>query len=148
LVFIDVGGCYILEMTVLDSRIKIAVVGAHLTGQPLNHQLTDEQGTLLYACRTRPIYRLYALSGGALPKPGLIRQGEGQGYAIEVEVWELPPAGFGRFVNNIPSPLGIGTLLLENDQEVKGFLCESFAIADAPDISHLGGWRAYLEMLT
>jgi allophanate hydrolase len=135
-------------MTILNSQIQIAVVGAHLTGQPLNHQLTDEHGTLLYTCLTRPFYRLYALSSGAIPKPGLIRQGDNQGYAIEVEVWELPPAGFGRFVNNIPSPLGIGTLLLENDKEVKGFLCEFFAIADAPDISHLGGWRAYLETLT
>jgi allophanate hydrolase len=134
-------------MTTSDSRIQIAVVGAHLTGQPLNHQLTDEHGTILHTCRTRPIYRLYALSSGAIPKPGLIRQGNDQGYAIEVEVWELPPAGFGRFVNHIPSPLGIGTLLLENDQEVKGFLCESFAIANALDISHLGGWRAYLATL-
>jgi allophanate hydrolase len=134
-------------MTTSDYPIQIAVVGAHLMGQPLNHQLTDEHGTLLYTCRTRPFYRLYALRSGAIPKPGLIRQGDGQGYAIEVEVWELPPAGFGRFVNNIPSPLGIGTLLLENAQEVKGFLCESFAIANAPDISHLGGWRAYLETL-
>lgn len=130
-----------------ESRIKIAVVGAHLTGQPLNHQLIDEQGSLVRSCRTRPIYRLYALPGGAIPKPGLIRQANDQGLAIEVEVWELPPAGFGRFVANIPSPLGIGTLVLEDGEEVKGFLCESFAIANASDISHLGGWRAYLESL-
>ncbi len=130
-----------------EQPIKIAVVGAHLTGQPLNHQLTEEQGTLVRACCTSPIYKLYALTGGAIPKPGLIRQEEG-GHAIELEVWELPPAGFGRFVANIPSPLGIGTVILEDGEAVKGFLCEGFAIAAAPDISHLGGWRAYLASIT
>lgn len=131
-----------------DTPIKIAVVGAHLSGQPLNYQLTDEQGTLVRACQSQPIYRLYALAGGSLPKPGLIRQPEGQpGYAIALEVWALPPAGFGRFVAQIPSPLGIGTLLLEDGEQVKGFLCEPFAIASAADISHLGGWRAYLATL-
>jgi allophanate hydrolase len=128
-----------------ESLIKIAVVGAHLTGQPLNHQLTEEQGVLVRACKTSPIYRLYALVGGSIPKPGLLRQREGEvGYAIEVEVWALPPAGFGRFVANIPSPLGIGTLVLEDGEEVKGFICEPFALTNAPEISDLGGWRAYL----
>ncbi|MCY7283212.1 MAG: hypothetical protein LH679_07160 [Cyanobacteria bacterium CAN_BIN43] len=134
-------------MSSSETLIKIAVVGAHLTGQPLNHQLIDEQGSLVRSCCTSPFYRLYALPGGAIPKPGLIRQVNDQGLAIEVEVWNLPPAGFGRFVANIPSPLGIGTLILDDGEEVKGFLCESFAIANAPDISHLGGWRAYLESL-
>lgn len=134
-------------MSSSETLIKIAVVGAHLTGQPLNHQLVDEQGSLVRSCHTSPFYRLYALPGGAIPKPGLIRQANDQGLAIEVEVWNLPPAGFGRFVANIPSPLGIGTLVLDDGEEVKGFLCESFAIANAPDISHLGGWRAYLESL-
>jgi allophanate hydrolase len=127
--------------------IKIAVVGAHLSGQPLNYQLTGEQGTLVRNCRTQPIYKLYALTGGAIPKPGLVRQAETPGYAIEVEVWLLPAAGWGRFVANIPSPLGIGTLILEDGEQVKGFLCESFAIADATEISDLGGWRGYLASL-
>jgi allophanate hydrolase len=131
-----------------EPRIKIAVVGAHLTGQPLNYQLIDEQGSRVRSCRTSPIYRLYVLPGGAIPKPGLIRQANGhQGLAIEVEVWDLPPAGFGRFVANIPSPLGIGTLVLEDGEEVKGFLCEPFAIANALDISHLGSWRVYLDQV-
>lgn len=128
--------------------IKIAVVGAHLTGQPLNHQLTQEKGKFVRACRTSSIYKLYALSGGTIPKPGLVRQADNQGYAIELEVWDLPTAGFGRFVANIPSPLGIGTLVLEDEEEVKGFLCEPFAIANALDISHFGGWRAYIASLT
>lgn len=127
-------------------RVKVAVVGAHLTGQPLNYQLTDEGATLVRACNTSPIYRLYALTGGTIPKPGLIRQREG-GSAIAVEVWELAIAGYGRFVAQIPSPLGIGTLVLEDGETVQGFICESYAVADARDISHLGGWRAYLDQM-
>ncbi len=132
-------------VTLKEEQIQIVVVGAHLTGQPLNYQLVQEQGVLIRACRTRPAYRLYALTGGAIPKPGLIHQGQAQGYAIEVEVWSLPAAGFGRFVANIPAPLGIGTLELEDGSRVQGFLCESYAVVDALDISTLGGWRAYLS---
>jgi allophanate hydrolase len=124
------------------TSIAIAVVGAHLTGQPLNYQLIEEGGKLIRTCRTAPLYRLYALMG-KIAKPGLIRQGQG-GSSIEVEVWALPAAGFGRFVAAIPSPLGIGTLILEDGTEVKGFLCEPHALGDAPDISDYGGWRAYL----
>ncbi|MBV8885335.1 MAG: allophanate hydrolase [Chroococcidiopsidaceae cyanobacterium CP_BM_RX_35] len=138
----------LLMNAVSEKPIKIAVVGAHLTGQPLNHQLTEEQGTFVRSCRTSSIYRLYALTSDTIPKPGLIRQSYGQGYAIEVEVWELPVTGFGRFVAKIPPPLGIGTLMLEDGEAVKGFLCEPYAITDALDISHLGSWRTYLASLS
>lgn len=123
---------------------EIAVVGAHLRGEPLNPQLTDLGGTFVKACRTAPIYRFFALAGTVPPKPGLVRVLE-EGFAIEVEVWALPPESFGRFVSMIPAPLGIGTLTLEDGSTAKGFLCESYATADAVDISHLGGWRAYLS---
>ncbi|APB34310.1 allophanate hydrolase [Gloeomargarita lithophora Alchichica-D10] len=130
------------------AQIPLAVVGAHLTGQPLNGQLQELHARLVRTCTTAPIYRLYALSGGSIPKPGLIRQGAGElGYAIELEVWEMSPAGFGLFVAQIPSPLGIGTLILEDGTAVKGFLCEPFALVSALDISHLGGWRAYVASL-
>jgi allophanate hydrolase len=125
-----------------EERVKIAVVGAHLSGEPLNYQLIEGGGVLVRACRTSPIYKLYALTGTALGKPGLVRQIEG-GSAIEVEVWELSIAAFGGFVAKIPPPLGIGTLVLEDGSTVQGFLCEPYAVADAIDISHLGGWRAF-----
>ena len=125
-----------------EERFKIAVVGAHLSGEPLNYQLIELGGVLVRACRTSPIYKLYALTGAAIGKPGLVRQNEG-GSAIEVEVWELPIAAFGRFVAQIPSPLGIGTLVLEDGSTVQGFLCESYGVAGAIDISDLGSWRAY-----
>jgi allophanate hydrolase len=128
----------------MTTKTNIAVVGAHLTGQPLNYQLTDLGATFGRACCTASCYRLYALAG-SIPKPGLIRQVSG-GYAIELEIWEISLAGFGQFITQIPAPLGIGTLVLADDTTVQGFICETYAIANAPDISHLGGWRAYLEL--
>lgn len=128
-----------------SSALPIVVVGAHLSGEPLNHQLTAAGGTLVRACRTAPQYRLYALPGTAPPKPGLVRVTDGSGVAIEVEVWALPPAAFGAFVAAIPAPLSIGKLQLEDGQSVSGFLCEPCAISAAEDISTFGGWRAYRQ---
>jgi allophanate hydrolase len=123
-------------------RGRLAVVGAHLAGQPLNWQLTERGGVLEGPARTAPGYSLYALPGTVPPKPGLVCDG-GQG-GIEVEIWSLPLAGFGAVVAEIPSPLGIGALTLEDGSVVQGFLCESYAVAGATDITAFGGWRAYL----
>jgi allophanate hydrolase len=125
--------------------IAIGVVGAHLAGQPLNHQLTDRGGRWLGAASTTSAYRLYALDTDP-PKPGLVRVPSG-GVPIAVEVWELPPAGFADFVAHVPPPMAIGTLLLSDGSDVPGFLCEPIALSDAADISHFGGWRAYLASL-
>ena len=119
--------------------------GAHLSGLPLNCQLTRLGARLVRATRTAPHYRLYALSGTTPPKPGLVRVGASDGGGpIEVEVWEIPLDGYGRFVAGIPAPLGIGTITLEDGSTVQSFLCEAAAIADARDITALGGWRAFL----
>ena len=125
--------------------MKIAVVGAHLSGLPLNSQLTDRGATLVRAARTRPVYRLYALPGTTPPKPGMLRVAEPTGQGIEVEVWEMSTPAFGEFVGLIPPPLGIGTIELEDGEQVKGFLVESYAVAGAADITHHGGWRNYLK---
>ncbi|WP_019953381.1 allophanate hydrolase [Yoonia vestfoldensis] len=125
--------------------IPIAVVGAHLTGMPLNHQLTDAGGRLLRETMTEAAYRLYALDGTVPPKPGLVRAADGA--AIKVEIWALPEAAFGRFVTAIPAPLGIGKLTLADGNAVSGFLCEAYALTTAKDITHFGGWRAYIASL-
>jgi allophanate hydrolase len=125
-----------------EERVRVAVVGAHLTGQPLNRQLTERQGRLLATTRTAAGYSLYALPGTVPPKPGLLRDG-GRG-GIEVEIWSLPVEAYGSFVAGIPSPLGIGTLELADGSTAQGFLCEPYAVAGALDITDLGGWRAYL----
>jgi allophanate hydrolase len=126
------------------AAIHLAVVGAHLAGQPLNPELTRRGARLVRTVRTAPEYRLYALAGTRPPKPGLVRVRSGQGGAIEVEVWEMDAAAFGAFVAAVPPPLAIGTLRLEDGAEVKGFVCEPLAVEGARDITALGGWRAYL----
>jgi len=127
--------------------LLMAVVGAHLTGQPLNWQLTERGGRLLRTCRTHPDYKLYALKGTVPPKPGLVRVPDFQGPGIEVEVWALPSDTVGSFVDGVPQPLSIGTLRLEDGTLVKGFLVEPAATEDALEITHLGGWRNYLQSL-
>mgnify|MGYP000008757856 FL=1 len=129
-----------------DGMVTVAVVGAHLTGMPLNHQLTDRGAVLLESTRTAPCYRLYALANTTPPKPGLIKGADGA--AIEIELWKLPVSEFGSFVALIPAPLGIGTLETEDGRQVKGFICEGWAIDDATDITALGGWRHYIRGLS
>jgi allophanate hydrolase len=124
--------------------IPVAVVGAHLSGQPLNWQLTDRGARLMQASRTAPGYRLYALPGTVPPKPGLVRDEVFQGPGIEVEVWAVPADRFGGYVAAVPPPLGIGNATLEDGRTVKCFICEPYAIAGATEITHFGGWRKYL----
>lgn len=126
---------------------RLAVVGAHLTGQPLNGQLTSRGAGLVTTTRTAPDYRFFALPGGAIPKPGLVRVDPGRGAGIEVEVWEMSEAALGSFMGDVPPPLAIGTLVLDDGSAVKGFLCEPLAVGGARDISSFGGWRAYLASL-
>jgi allophanate hydrolase len=126
-----------------SGQVQVAVCGAHLSGLPLNWQLTQRGATLVRTVRSAPRYKFYALPGGPPFRPGMVRVAEGGG-AIELEVWELPAREFGSFVAGIPAPLGIGTVLLEDGSSVQGFVCESHAVAQAEDITALGGWRAHL----
>lgn len=121
--------------------IRLAVVGAHLRGMPLNHQLTSRDAVFVEACHSAPDYRLYALPGTVPPKPGLARGKEGA--AIALELWDVPATAFGDFVAEVPGPLGIGTVTLADGREVKGFICEPRGLEGAQDITEFGGWRAY-----
>ncbi|WP_197539858.1 allophanate hydrolase [Metapseudomonas resinovorans] len=122
--------------------VRVAVVGAHLTGMPLNFQLTQRNAVLVEQTRTAADYRLFALPGTVPPKPGLARsQG---GAPLIVELWDIPLARFGEFVAEIPPPLGIGNLQLEDGRWVKGFICEPYALEGARDITGFGGWRAFI----
>ena len=124
-------------------EIPVAVCGAHMSGLPLNHQLTDRRARLIRATRTAPEYRFFALPGGPPERPGLVRVGS-DGAAIDVEVWAMPADHFGSFVAGIPAPLGIGRVRLEDGSEVPGFLCESIATQGAVEISGLSSWRHYI----
>jgi allophanate hydrolase len=129
------------------SGVLLAVVGAHLRGQPLNHQLASRRAEFVRQTRTAACYRFYALANTQPPKPGLRRVTEKLPQGIEVEIWALTEAAFGSFVAEIPPPLGIGTLELEDGTSVKGFLCEPIALEGARDITEFGGWRAFRQSL-
>ncbi|MDX6656528.1 MAG: allophanate hydrolase, partial [Solirubrobacteraceae bacterium] len=121
--------------------VRLAVVGAHMSGLPLNAQLTERGGRLVAAARTAPAYRLFALAGG---RPGLVRV-PGEGCAVEAEVWELAPAALGSLLGEIPAPLALGRVGLADGAEVTGFVCEAAGAEGARDITDYGGWRAYLD---
>jgi allophanate hydrolase len=133
-----------LDRSAEQPRVLLAVVGAHLSGMPLNWQLTSREARLVGRTRTAPMYRLYAMSGQDPPKPALVHSGPG-GSAIELELYELDVGAFGSFVSEIPPPLAIGTVTLEDGQNVRGFVAEPRALTGALDITAEGGWRAYLS---
>lgn len=123
--------------------VKLAVVGAHLTGMPLNFQLTSRGGTFVQKTKTAASYKLFALKNTTPPKPGL--QYSAKGSSIEVEVWDIPRALFGDIVAEVPAPLGIGNVQLIDGAWVKSFICEGYALEDATDISQFGGWREFIK---
>ena len=126
-----------------SEEVQVAVVGAHLSGLPLNPLLTRRGGRLVGPARTSPVYRLFALEDQHPPKPGLVRVAEG-GAPVAVEVWSLPRAAYGAFVAEIPPPLGIGTVELEDGRRVQSFLCEAWTTEGRRDITSWGGWKAWL----
>jgi allophanate hydrolase len=126
-----------------EPTVLLAVVGAHLVGQPLNWQLVERGARRLETTRTSAHYRLYALASSVPPKPGLLRVAE-QGAAIEIEIWQVPARTFGDIVAEVPPPLAIGSLETADGRWVKGFVCEPYALAAATDITHHGGWRPFL----
>jgi allophanate hydrolase len=126
------------------SEVALAVCGAHMKDLPLNFQLTERNGRFVETAKTASQYRLFALKGGPPARPGLIRDSSSN-TAIDLEIWSLPADTVGSFVAGIPSPLGIGTIEIEDGRRVLGFLCEQAGLAGAEDITALGGWRAYLK---
>ena len=123
-------------------KVKLAVVGAHLKDMPLHWQLTSREAEFVGAFQTAPTYRLYAMADSTPPKPALVHSEDGG--VIAVEVYELDVAAFGSFVAEVPAPLAIGTVVLDDGSSVKGFVAEPRATAGAQDITELGGWRAYI----
>jgi allophanate hydrolase len=133
-----------LRETQPDDTIALAVVGAHLSGMPLNGELKLHGARFVEATMTAAHYRLYALPEPGARKPGLLRVAASFGVEIAVEIWAMPPDGFGRFVAAVPPPLSIGSVQLADGRIVKGFLVEAEAVSGARDISGFGGWRAFV----
>jgi len=136
-----------LSAATREGEIGLCVVGAHMTGMPLNNELKSFGARFLEAAATAPDYRLFALNGGPPARPGMLRVAAGQGASIALEVWALPAEGFGRFVASVPSPLSIGTVRLADGRGLKGFLVESDGVTGARDISQFGGWRKFVANL-
>jgi allophanate hydrolase len=129
-----------------SGQVRVAVCGAHLSGLPLNWQLTSRGARLVAEVDSAPEYKFYALPDGPPFRPGMVRvaPGEGSGGAVQMEIWELPAKEFGSFVAGIPAPLGIGTVKLADGGSVLGFVCEAAAVEGSEDITHLGSWRTFL----
>ena len=142
--------------------MELGVCGLHMRGQKLEHQLTDLKGSFLKACKSAPTYKLYAITDRTSNtcKPGMVYVGHGQGTAIDLEVWNLPVDNLGKFFQQITAPLGLGTVLLEDGSNVKGFICEGYVtnLADhaadtesgengsnlsVKDITDFGSWRHF-----
>lgn len=123
--------------------VHIAVCGAHMSGLPLNHQLTSRGAVFVQATKTSPHYRLFALAGGPPMRPGMLRDNDG-GKRIELEIWSVPAAAFASFVSLIPSPLGIGSVETASGEMVLGFVCEQSGLVGATQITEFGGWRDFL----
>ncbi|WP_371780054.1 allophanate hydrolase [Streptosporangium subroseum] len=126
-----------------DTQPVLAVVGAHRSGQPLHGELTALGATGLGTALTAPLYRLYALNGGEVARPGLVRVTTG-GVSVEVELYGLSPAALGALLTRIAPPLSLGTVRLDGGRTAHGFLCEAYATDEATDISRHGSWPDYL----
>lgn len=136
-----------LPARAIGDTVIIAVMGAHMTGLPLNDELREHGARFWEATTTSADYRFFALPGTTPPRPGLLQVEKGQGTAIEVELWAMAPDGFGRFVAAMPALLSAGSITLADGRVVKGFLVEAEATRGARDISEFGGWRAYLQAM-
>ena len=130
--------------TPAPDEIALAVCGAHMSSLPLNGQLVELGGRFLRAARTAPCYGLHALASSPPARPGLVRRATG-GAPIALEVWALPRAAVGDLLAEIPAPLGLGKVTLEDGSITLGFLCEAVGLDGATDITAHGGWRAWLS---
>ena len=131
-----------------EDAIRIAVCGAHMSGLPLNHKLTERGASFVRIDASTPDYKLYALPGAGVARPGMVRTERGKGAAIALEIWDMPLPNFGSFMKTILAPLGIGTLTLADGSTAQGFICEAIAATDAEDITDLADWRKYLAKKT
>ncbi|KAJ56343.1 allophanate hydrolase [Actibacterium mucosum KCTC 23349] len=129
-----------------ETVIRVAVCGAHMSGLPLNHTLTERGARFVKTDATAPDYSFFALPGSGIARPGLVRTTPGSGASVALELWDMPVTAFGSFMKTIPAPLGIGTLTLADGDLVQGFLCEAFATEAAEDISAIADWRKYLAV--
>ena len=146
---LEAAGAIVLGKTNLD-QFATGLVGTRSPYGPVSNSFRPEyisggssSGSAVVVARGEAAFALGTDTAGS----GRVRVVSGEGHAIEVEVWSLPASAFGSFVAGIPSPLGIGRIELEDGESVQGFVCESWALTEAQEVSQFGGWRAYIASL-
>ena len=123
---------------------SLVLVGAHMSGLPLNGLVSGRGGRLLRKTRTDSGYCMKRVPGGAVARPGLVA-GEGPADGFAVEVWELPLQTLGALAAELSAPLRFGQVRLADGTMVLGYLGDDVALASAEDVSGFGGWRAALR---
>lgn len=113
----------------LAGAVDLAVFGAHLRGQPLEHELTSLGAYWAGEIRTDGEYRLVELATTP-PKPGLVHDSD-HGRGIRGELWRLAPAALGSFLTRLPAPMTLGSVQLDDGRAVVGFSCQASALSDA-----------------
>ena len=126
------------------ATVEVVVCGAHLEDLPLNWQLTQRGANLVKRAQTAPKYQLFALRGDPPARPGMVRNDE-NGTSIAVEVWQIPTNELGSFLMEIPAPLGLGKVELDDGDWYTGFICETSGLTGAEDITRFGGWKNWLR---
>ncbi|MFH5211862.1 allophanate hydrolase [Antrihabitans sp. NCIMB 15449] len=119
---------------------ELAVFGAHLRGQPLDHELSSRGARWAGPIATAANYRLTELDT-VPPKPGLLRVAQG-GVSIVGEKWVLSASALGDFLAELPTPMLLGSVELQDGSWITGFGCDFEAATAARDISAFGGWVA------
>ncbi len=121
----------------IDSEYtEFAVCGLHKKDYPLEYQLTELGGEYIGEAATSDKYSIYKLDTAPV-KPGLFKNGNS---SITIELYRISKKAIGLFLSNVKSPLAIGDIELSDGKIVKGFLCESYALDGAVNISEKGGF--------
>jgi gamma-glutamylcyclotransferase (GGCT)/AIG2-like uncharacterized protein YtfP len=124
------------------SNILLAVNGTLMRGLELNPNLLAVGSTFVRETTTEPSYRLWSIDDR---HPAMVRARKG-GAAVAVEVWEVPPEGLAAILLQEPPGLGIGKVKLADGTTILGVIAEPVLCEGQREITHFGGWRAYLTM--
>lgn len=118
--------------------MTLAVCGLHKKGYPFEYQLVEKGAYYRETTKTAAKYKLCKLPTKPV-KPGLYEVAE-NGANIEVDLYEVPIGNMGDFLTQVPKPLTIGTVMLEDGRMVKGFLCEEYSAKQGIDMTEQGKW--------
>jgi len=117
--------------------VPLVVVGAHRKGQPLVGELERRGAFWDGPVTLAPRYRMVVLETQP-PKPGVVRSNDGA--ELAAERWLLSQAALGSFLAELPEPMLLGSVLLNDGSTAVGFACDAVAASLGRDITHFGDW--------